>query len=94
MWNILTMEIVQTLFVIVKIVALSFLCASFIFTLEVAKSEGMILEKFAEVFRGQILAKTFWRVWVLYFILGCFIKWVVSIWVYRHIMCVCFICNL
>jgi hypothetical protein len=94
MLNILTMEIVQTLFVIVKIVALSFLCASFIFTLEVAKSEGMILEKFAEVFRWQILAKTFWRVWVLYFILGCFIKWVVSIWIYRHFMRVCFICNL
>jgi hypothetical protein len=49
MLNILTMEIVQTLFVIVKIVALSFLCASFIFTLEVAKSEGMILEKFANI---------------------------------------------
>ena len=59
MWNILTMEIVATLFVIVKIAALSFLCASFIFTLEVAKSEGMILEKFAKYLDGKFWLKPF-----------------------------------
>ena len=53
------MELVILLIAIVKIISISTICASAIFTLDVAKSEGMILEKYGQYTKGKFYLKPF-----------------------------------